>query len=640
MSKFRAVLRRHWPLLLVTTLLGAVAGVVSSQFATSDVETVYTAEQVVIANPNSGSKPLIPQDALKVTRGAVPVLAAEIFTDSEGVEVEAEKLAAKIDTEYESDSSSLTISSDDIDANLAQARVAAFTGAFLEITNADLQADSRRQVDQLESDLEDAREALEAFDQTYPELTQPGSVIPNDAATQQLVTQRRDIQARIAAIEAEVRESELALSRILPYETLGPERPRQAASGLVDVPASAPVRAGLLGLFGLLLGGVVTMIIERINRRVDTRDELVEVTDIPILAEIGYLPKSKRHSDGAGALVLDGVWAEPYRRVRSAIQFVQATRPTNTPPGTVGAPIPSGSTTDPPRVFLVTSTSPGEGKSTTTALTAEALAEVNQPTLVIGGDFRRPEVDSLLGVARQPSLYDMARLDVARATVDEVVHRRGETSLYVAPAGKGTREVSGLIEAAKEVAAEGRRRGATVLIDSSPLQAANDPVDLLPAVDYVLLVVRAGRTTESGLVDAIDTLRRMDAKILGIVLIGTPSSGKRQSYYYDYYAPSTETESDSGAADEPSVDNPTTASGAGPEPDDHDAPGQGARVPAGMAGRGVVPDPAVEDTPPPGATEPPRWSPSAEQREQPGTRSRAPAHGVTPPPFQPPTTPG
>ncbi len=94
-----------------------------------------------------------------------------------------------------------------------------------------------------------------------------------------------------------------------------------------------------------------------------------------------------------------------------------------------------------------------------------------------------------------------------------------------------------MIEAAKEVATIGREEGATVLFDSSPIQAANDVVDLLPVVDYVILVVRAGRTTESSLLEVVDTIQRMDTKILGIVFIGTRTSGRRQSYYYDYYAP-------------------------------------------------------------------------------------------------------
>lgn len=275
------------------------------------------------------------------------------------------------------------------------------------------------------------------------------------------------------------------------------------------------------------------MLIERVNRRIDTREELAELINLPILAEIGYVRQKKRHQDPDGALLLTGVRAEPYRRVRSAIQFVQASdRPLPGQPvgPDVSEPHPS------PQVFLVTSTSPGEGKSTSAALTALALAEVGNPTLVVGGDFRKPMVDRLLGVTREPSVQDFAKLDVHRLSVDEVVHATSHASLYVAPAGPATREVAPLVEAAKELVEVACDRGATVIIDSSPLQAANDTLDLLPVVDYVILVLRAGRSGEVDLLDTIETMNRMGTRILGIVLIGTPI-GRKQSYYYDYYTP-------------------------------------------------------------------------------------------------------
>lgn len=560
MAKLRAVLRRRWPLLVITTVVGLVAGAVSARFASSgQVEQVYTASQVVVANPNSGASPLIPQDELKVTRGPVPVRAAELL----GRPGDAAELAARIDTEFDTESSSITISSNDADPDAAQERVQAFTTAFLDITNTKLQAESRRQLDTLRADLASAEQELATFDATYPQLSQPGAVVPNDPATQALLAQRAELVRRADDLEAQIRQQDLQISRTAPYESLGPEKPRPAATGLVNVPTSAPVRAGLLGLLGLLLGGVAAMVIERVNRRIDTREELAEVLDLPILAEIGHLRERRRAHDPDGTLLLDGVWAEPYRRVRSAIQFVRATAPAA--PGDPSAPAGPAAAPGPPQVFLITSTSPGEGKSTTVALTGQALAEVGVPTVVIGGDFRRPEVDRLLGVPRDPSLRDLARMDPDRPTIDDVVRPSRFANLYVAPAGRGTREVAGLIGAAREVAAEARARGATVLFDSSPLQAANDTIDLLSAVDRVILVVRAGRSTEAGLLDAVDTLRRMGTPILGVVLIGT-QAGRQQSYYYDYYSPVDEPNGTAGPSNGTRADVPGAAAPAPPPP--------------------------------------------------------------------------
>ncbi len=74
------------------------------------------------------------------------------------------------------------------------------------------------------------------------------------------------------------------------------------------------------------------------------------------------------------------------------------------------------------------------------------------------------------------------------------------------------------------------------MVDTSPLQAATDAIDLLPAVDHGLLVVRSGRSTPSSVRQSLESLDRAGASVLGLVLIGTPSVGRTQAYYEEYYA--------------------------------------------------------------------------------------------------------
>lgn len=529
MNKLRAVLRRRWPILLLTLVVGAAAGAISAKGATDNVQKRYVASQTILANSSSGKSTSLAQDGLKVTRGAVRERAAELLGRSE----DAAALAATIGAAVDNESGSITISSEDLDPEAANARVDAFVKAFLEVINTELQSGDIERIDALRSDADDAQRKLDEFDDAHPEFTQSGYVPTNDFATQALLNDRQNLVADVAQLEAQVRDSQRSLNTTAPYETLGPEAPRLAESGLLSVPTSVPVRTGLIGLLGVLLGAVVAMVIERVNRRIDTRDELTEVIDVPILAEIGFIPEGKRSHSDDGTLLLEGVWSEPYRRIRSAIQFVQKTP---IPPG----PDSAAAGERYPSVFLVTSASPREGKSTSSALIAQALAEVGTPTVLIGGDFRRPSVERLLGADRDPSIQDLARLDPDRPTIDDVVRRTRFDSLYVAASGKATREVTGVFDAIGEIAVEATHRGATVIIDSSPLLAANDTIDILPYVDYVLLIVRSGRSTESSVTDTLETLRRMGTKILGLVLTGTPSAGRQQAYYYDYYNPSAE----------------------------------------------------------------------------------------------------
>lgn len=520
MTKLRAVLKRRWLILLVSLIVGTSAGIVSSTLATENVQSVYTASQVIVANGNSGALSLVSQDALKVTRGQVPILAAERLGEDD-----PDVLAAKVAAVFDPKTSAITVASNDLDPRAAIRRVEAFVDAFLEVQNARLKEPDRKQLAQLEQDIQAARDELTAFDAEYPQFTQenvPGA-ITDPVLIASLQSQRSSINARIQTLQTDQRTRELALLQNLPYETLGPETPKPAQSGLIDVPASKTARAILLGFLGLLLGGGVVMLIERVSRRIDTREELVEITDLPILAEIGFVPEKRRAVDDRGRVALAGIWAEPYRRVRSAIQFVQANATT---PGSGWTPYP-GSPSDqfgtPPAVFLVTSASPAEGKSTTSALVSMALAEVGVPTVLVGGDFRRPQVERLVGADPTASMQDLATLSVDRPTIDDIVRPTEFDHLYAASAGEATREVAGLVEAAKEMCTEAVARGATVVIDSSPLQAANDTLDLLPVVDYVIFVLRVGKSSETDLLDAVATLRRLATQMLGIVLIGTPS---------------------------------------------------------------------------------------------------------------------
>lgn len=528
MNKLRAVLRRRWPILLLTLVVGAAAGAVSAKGATDNVLKRYVASQTILANTSSGKVVSLTQDGLKVTRGTIPEKAAELIGQPEN----AAALAAQVGVAVDSESSSITISSEDLDPDAAAARVDAFVQAFLTTINTELQSGDVERIEGLRTEAAAAKQRLEQFDAAHPEFTQAGYVPTNDLVTQALLNDRQNMVSEVAQLDAQVRESERSINTTAPYETLGPEAPRLAESGLLSVPTSLPVRTGLIGLLGLLLGAVLSMVIERLNRRIDTREELTEVVDVPILAEIGFIPEGKRNHADDGTLILEGVWSEPYRRIRSAIQFVQ--KPTE-PAGHVPA-----AGVRQPSVFLVTSASPREGKSTSSALISQALAEVGIPTVLIGGDFRRPSVERLLGADRDPSIQDLARLDPDRPTIDDVVRRTRFDGLYVAASGKPTREVTGVFDAIGEIAVEATRRGATVIIDSSPLLAANDTIDILPYVDYVLLIVRAGRSTERSVIDSLETIQRMGSKILGIVLIGTPSAGRQQAYYYDYYNPSAE----------------------------------------------------------------------------------------------------
>lgn len=533
MTKLLAVLKRRWMILVITTVVGIVAGVGSTFLASDRSDPVYTVSEVVVARQSTQGQALVSQDELRITRGEVTRRAAEALGRGET----ANDLASRITTEFDEESNSITVSSNDTDPELATARVGAVVDAFLAIASEESQADGRELLVELEARVVDAEEQLTTFDAANPQISVPGAA-PNDVVTASLIDQRRQLVQQGAEQRSELQRAQNELNRTEPYDRLGLEPPRLAQDGLVSVPNSIPVRGALLGLMGFLLGAVVVLLIERLNRRVDTRDELAEIVDLPVLAEVGLVGAEELSQSPGQPIRLDGAWAEPYRRVRAAMQFAHAADAANAPERAAHVPPPYGQPQAAPRgeVYLVTSTSPGEGKSTSTALIAQALAEVGTQTLVVGGDFRRPEVNRLLGVGSSPSLRDLARAGPG-GSVDQVVHSTLNPNLWVAPCGPPTREVADLVEATKRLCIETCERGGTVVLDSSPLRAASDTLELLPVVDHVIMIVRSGRTTEAGLRQSIEALRRLDANILGVVLVGAPGMGREQSYYDEYYAP-------------------------------------------------------------------------------------------------------
>lgn len=543
-TKVSAILKRRWPVLAISFVVGMLAGVVSSQLAPSDIIQQYRAEQVVVANASGTGGVSVQQDSLKVTRGEIPTLAAEALGNGE----RADRLASEMTVTVDTESQSINIANINVDPDVAARRVSAVTTAFLEVTNGQRQEAERVQVKQLEDAAATAEMDLLAFDEKYPDQRNPdapttdpatGEPIPGaDGPDPELVSQRQSLSdsAAQSRSEATVQKAQLASSQ--PYTSLGEQQPKRAKRGALEVPNSLPLRASFLGLFGLMLGVILALVLERLNRRIDTRPELAEASSVPIIAEVGFVPDKRRPSSD-GAVVLAGVWAESYRRVRSAMQFVHergtlvgSGSPVNAKAGTEDG---SGKA-DRGGVFLFTSTAPGEGKTTSAVLTAQAMAEVGVRTLLVGADFRRPTLGSAMGVEPGATIADLTGTAEDRPSVDQVVRPTKFANLYLALSGQPTRDVSELIAATRQLVNQAAAQNATVIIDTSPLNASSDALDLLPVVDHVIVVVRSGRSTESDLVESVDALERVGANVMGTLLVGTPNAGRRQAYYYDYYS--------------------------------------------------------------------------------------------------------
>jgi len=186
------------------------------------------------------------------------------------------------------------------------------------------------------------------------------------------------------------------------------------------------------------------------------------------------------------------------------------------------------------RTLLFTSSTPGEGKSTTAMHLAIAHAQQGKKTLLIDADLRRPTLHKKLGVDPPVGLSSVFTSDCPwEATIVEIAQ---VPNLHLLPSGPSSRRAAdligtGIIDVLDQVGSVYD----LVIIDAPPLLGFAEPMQLAIAVDGVVIVAVAGETSRRAIQSVVGTLRRLRANLLGIVLNRTTRSSSNGYYYYDYH---------------------------------------------------------------------------------------------------------
>lgn len=211
--------------------------------------------------------------------------------------------------------------------------------------------------------------------------------------------------------------------------------------------------------------------------------------------------------------------AEAYRSLRTGIQFA--------------------SLEEQSRVILVTSSTPQEGKSTTSTNTAIVFAQSGSRTLLIDCDLRRPIIHSVFGLSKEPGLVNCL---IGSVRPDEAIYSSMIPNLDVLPSGSIPPNPSELLGSRRmrDLLDELRERYDTIVIDSPPTAAVTDAIILSTLSDITIVVVRAHKTKLEFLQKTRDELERVFVSPLGIVLNDfdvTQSYGSAYKYYryYKYY---------------------------------------------------------------------------------------------------------
>lgn len=186
------------------------------------------------------------------------------------------------------------------------------------------------------------------------------------------------------------------------------------------------------------------------------------------------------------------------------------------------------------RSLLVTSATPGEGKSTTAAHLAIAHAEQGYRTLLIDGDLRRPSVhrrfDLPLGTGLSNALLGEIHWRDALVRLETI------PNLDILPAGPPSRRASDLVgRGLDELMQEASMGYDLIVLDAPPLLGFSEPLQMALVVDGVLVVARAGKTSRKSVQAVLTTLQRLRANVVGLVLNGVHKEISDSYYYYGHY---------------------------------------------------------------------------------------------------------
>ena len=312
---------------------------------------------------------------------------------------------------------------------------------------------------------------------------------------------------------------------------------QQAVAVRVVQPATVPIDASSMRLaavllIGLLVGVVVglgaALAYDSFDTSIKSPDQLRELAEVPNLGLIAFdadVPSRPLtlHEDAQSPR------SEAFRQLRTNLQFVDVDRPR--------------------KLIVLTSSLPAEGKTTTLANLAIALASTGQRVLAIEADLRRPKLASTLGIEGTVGLTSI--LSGRVSAVAAIQHWSGGIDILASgplPPNPSellaSRQMSGLL-------AEVRTHYDTVLIDTPPLLPVTDAAAIAPACDGVILVCRYKSTTRDQVSRATEALRAVSADLLGTILTMVPVSGPRAyAQYNSYYTSQAPVASpDGGASD-------------------------------------------------------------------------------------------
>lgn len=282
-----------------------------------------------------------------------------------------------------------------------------------------------------------------------------------------------------------------------PSSAASPKLPRRLAAGLV---------------IGLLVGIAGAALRHSLDTRVRSQADIEAVSEAPVLGAIGHDPDVARrplivHADPRSPR------AEAFRSLRTNVQFLDLDEAN--------------------RSFTVTSAVPSEGKSTTAANLAMAMAENGARVVLVDADLRRPRIADILEVEGSAGLTDVL---IGRAELEDVTVPWGTGGLHVLPAGRIPPNPSELLGSAsmRALIHELETKYDAVIVDAPPLLPVTDAAVLSRLTSGAILIAAMGRSTRHQLRAAGEKIAGAGGRMFGVVMTMVRAKGATSDGYQTY----------------------------------------------------------------------------------------------------------
>jgi capsular exopolysaccharide synthesis family protein len=512
------VLRHRWWLLVLAVAIAAVPTYLVSR----SLPKVYEAHTTLLVGLGlPGTSPdyqqLLASQQLSQTYSRIattgPVL--EAVKAALGLDTDINALRESVEATAPIDSNLITITASDADpiraAQIADALAQELIDSSPTISSND-PAVERIVTDLLNGGLESIQQRISSSQAEITRLAGLTDPTPDEAV-------------QLAALRGQLLDLQQAYATVLGFASGG-------GTNILTVvePAEVPTEPTsprvalntlIIALLALVNAIALAFLLEYLDDTLKSSDDVEAVTGLPTIGAILRMRLGRGRSPMYGLATLlypRGTAAEAYRNLRTNVDFANVD--------------------DPIRTILITSAVAGEGKTTTAANLAVAIAQTGRNTILLDADLRRPGVHQMFDLRNDEGLTSVLRPD--GAAVERVAQATEQPNLRVITTGPlppnpvemlASRRMARLLEALK-------KQVDVVVIDSPPLQALSDAAILSTLVDGTIMVVSAGRTRRNAVRGAARALAARRGRTLGVVLNRLSQRGRLDDYVYkhDYHA--------------------------------------------------------------------------------------------------------